>query len=146
MPEPSYTSNVTPPPTPMNNVSSHIGKVTGDSWPIYFPIVETERIEYLLGEGPKDGPLEKGCETNCGNCGLSHPGDEIYKPVFCGGDAGLDLSFPVMNIGKDVGFKTYVASLSVVDFNIFRLQMIKALDELDQKMRDILSVTPPKCD
>ena len=37
------------------------------------------------------------------------------------------------------------AALSITDFNIFRGNMISALNVLDQKIRDILDVTKPTC-
>ena len=36
-------------------------------------------------------------------------------------------------------------ALSLIDFNIFRGNVIQAIDILDQKIRDILAVTEPTC-
>ena len=64
-------------------------------------------------------------------------------PVTLGaGDAGLDLSIPTTAID---GATSMSAALSVADFNLFRLQAIQAIDALDNKMRQVLSVPAPTC-
>ena len=54
------------------------------------------------------------------------------------------LSFPV---GSTTSMGTTAANtaLSIVDFNVFRGNVIQAIDILDQKIRDILAVTQPTC-
>ena len=58
------------------------------------------------------------------------------------GDGGLDLSIPVMPLGNTATSNT---ALSIADFNLFRLQSIQAIDALDNKIREMLSVTAPTC-
>ena len=39
----------------------------------------------------------------------------------------------------------HTAALSLFDFNLFRGNVIQAIDILDQKIRDILDVLEPTC-
>ena len=54
------------------------------------------------------------------------------------------LSFPTSTTTA-IGTGVTSVALSVVDFNIFRGNVIQAIDILDQKIRDILDVTKPTC-
>ena len=38
-----------------------------------------------------------------------------------------------------------LTALSMFDFNLFRWNVIQAIDILDQKIRDMLDVTEPTC-
>ena len=51
------------------------------------------------------------------------------------------LSLGAVPLGTDVTS----AALSILDFNIFRIEMINALNLLDQSIRDITAATPPVC-
>merc|ERR1712029_93294 len=44
-----------------------------------------------------------------------------------------------------LGTTTDTVALSVSDFNLFRQQMIIAINLLDQSIRDIVAGTPPNC-
>ena len=54
------------------------------------------------------------------------------------------LSFPTGN-SAIIGSSPASHALSITDFNLFRTNVIQAIDILDQKMRDILAVTEPTC-
>ena len=54
------------------------------------------------------------------------------------------LSFPTTTTVA-LGNTALDAALSLVDFNVFRGNVIQAIDILDQKIRDILAVTEPTC-
>ena len=54
------------------------------------------------------------------------------------------LSFPTSTT-TSLGTLASNTALSIADFNIFRGNVIQAVDILDQKIRDILAITPPSC-
>ena len=53
------------------------------------------------------------------------------------------LSFPTSS--QVIGTSPALTALSITDFNLFRMNVIQAIDILDQKIRDILAVTEPTC-
>jgi len=54
---------------------------------------------------------------------------------------GLD----VTRSSKQIGDTTDSAAVSIPDFNIFRLQVIDAINLLDMKIREMLAVQAPTC-
>ena len=54
------------------------------------------------------------------------------------------LAFPT-TMSAEIGSSPALTALSITDFNIFRTNVIQAIDILDQKIRDILAVTEPTC-
>ena len=79
------------------------------------------------------------------------PGYPIVFPLGTAAEAvtlqspGTDgLSFPT-GISAIIGSSPASHALSITDFNLFRTNVIQAIDILDQKIRDILAVTEPSC-
>ena len=46
---------------------------------------------------------------------------------------------------RALGDSTHSVALSIVDFNVFRFNVINGFNILDQKIRDILAVQEPTC-
>ena len=46
---------------------------------------------------------------------------------------------------RALGDGTHSVALSIVDFNVFRFNVINGFNILDQKIRDILAVQEPTC-
>ena len=55
------------------------------------------------------------------------------------------LAFPTRTTTSIMGTLPSNTALSIADFNIFRGNVIQAVDILDQKIRDILAVAQPTC-
>jgi len=74
---------------------------------------------------------------------------QIIFPITAGGaavTAGLIADGLLLTgTSNALGTTTDTAALSISDFNNFRLNMIDALNILDQSVRDIVSPTPPSC-
>ena len=103
-------------PTPSPNpVSASLGDRTVGASPGY-PIV------FPLGPSPTPGTLSSTTDASMG--GLT----------FATGT--------VMPISNTLASNT---ALSMFDFNLFRWNVIQAIDILDKKIRDMLDVTEPTC-
>ena len=61
-------------------------------------------------------------------------------------DSGLaGITIPTQSVMGISNSQATLTALSMFDFNLFRWNVIQAIDILDQKIRDMLDVTEPTC-
>ena len=61
-------------------------------------------------------------------------------------DSGLaGITMPTQSVMGISNSDATLTALSMFDFNLFRWNVIQAIDILDQKIRDMLDVTEPTC-